>query len=406
MGEAQQPRPLEGIRVVDLTRVVAGPAATLALANLGADVIKVEPPEGDLMRKAKPRRAGIALYWAQVNCGKRCICVDLGQAEGQDLVRRLALAADVVVENFRPGVMARLGLDPAGLRPERPDLIVASISGYGQTGAAARRRAYAPILHAEIGLIDLGAAPRGIDPAPEPVSHADFAAGAQAATAICAALFARSRSGLGTHLDISMAETLLASMEWTAIEANGGMGGEIPTFYPAKAAMVRLGDGSWAQLPGSPASSFPALTRAMGRPELLEDPRFSTHERRWEHLDAMVAIIGKWAAGFPDREALEAALDAERIPVGAVGRIRDLPEQDWVQERGVFAAFDDGAGGEYLLPRSPTRSSTYEVGLRGRPAHQGEHNREVLGEVLGLGAADLDRLEASGILLQRGPVLK
>lgn len=400
-GTTALPRPLEGIRVVDLTRVVSGPCCTLALANMGADVIKIEPPEGDLMRKAKPRRGGVALYWAQVNCGKRCVCVDLSNRAGQQLVRQLALTADVVVENFRPGVMARLGLDPAELRAEKPELIICSISGYGQSGLAAKRRAYAPIIHAEIGLIDLGAAPRGIDPVPEPVSHADFAAGSQAATAICAALFARTRTGHGTHLDISMAETLLASMEWTAIEANGGMGDQIPTFYPAKAAMVRLGDGSWAQLPGSPASSFPSLARAMGRPELLADERFASHETRWTHLEDMLEIIRDWAVGFPNREALEAALDAERIPVGAVGRIRDLVDEPWVRERGVFVELDDGEGGTMLLPRSPSRSTDYEVGLSGRPALQGEHNREVFAETLGLDDATLDQLEADGILLKR-----
>ena len=207
-------RALDGIRILDFSRVVAGPACTHSLVNLGADVVKVEPPEGDLMRRARPRRDGISLYFAQVNCGKRCISLDLDRPEGQHIAAELARHVDVIVENFRPGVMARMGLDPAELRAARPELIVCSISGYGQTGASAQRRAYAPVIHAELGLIELGTH-RGTPPVPEPVSHADFAVAAQATSAILAALFHRQRTGEGQHVDVSMAETMLAVMEWT-----------------------------------------------------------------------------------------------------------------------------------------------------------------------------------------------
>ena len=235
--------PLAGVRVLAVEQYGAGPWGTLYLADLGAEVIKIEPPEGDVMRKARPVRGnGVSLIWAQVNTGKTCVCLDLDKPEGRAVARDLALAGDVVVENFRPGVMARLGLGPQELLEAKPELIYCSISGYGQHGDAARRRAYAPIIHAEMGLLDLGGEPRGLEPQPEPVSHADFAVGSQAATAICAALVGVARTGRGTHLDVSMAETMLAMMEWTAIEANGGMQGEIPTFWPAKAIIVRTAE--------------------------------------------------------------------------------------------------------------------------------------------------------------------
>ena len=395
-------RALDGIRILDLSRVVAGPACTLSLANLGADVIKVEPPEGDLMRKARPRRGGISVYFAQVNCGKRCVSLDLDQAEGRRIAAELAARVDVVVENFRPGVMARLGLDPAALRAARPELIVCSISGYGQTGASAQRRAYAPVIHAELGLIELGTH-RGTPPVPEPVSHADFAVAAQATGAILAALFHRQRTGEGQHVDVSMAETMLAVMEWSAIEANGGMGDALPTFYPAKATIVRLADGSHVQLPGFPPTTFPTYARLMGRPELLEEERFANAENRYRHLDEVNAVIAAWAATFADRPAFEARLAEARMPAGEVKAFRDIPDEPWARDRGAFVEVPDGADGTMLLPFSPVRFSGLDAGVRGRPAQQGEHNREVLSELFGYGPDDLARLEEAGVLVRRSP---
>jgi crotonobetainyl-CoA:carnitine CoA-transferase CaiB-like acyl-CoA transferase len=393
-------RPLDGICVLDFSRVVAGPACTAALCNMGAEVLKIEPPEGDLLRRARPRRNGIALTWSQVNCGKLCLSFDLNRPEGRAIAAELAMEADVVVENFRPGVMARMGLGPDELRAGKPDLVYCSISGYGQDGPAAQRRAYAPVIHAELGLIELGTH-RGTPPVPEPVSHADFAVASQATSAILAALFHRQRTGEGQHLDVSMAETMLAVLDWTAIEANGGMGDEIPTFYPAKAALVRVGDGSYVQLPGNPATTFPTYLKLMGRTELLNEERFATPKARSEHLDDVNAVIAEWALTFGDRAAFEGALASARLPAGEVKALRDIPNEDWAIARGAFATLDDGEGGTIRLPYSPMRFSAQEVGLRGTPAHQGQHNREVLARVLGYDAAQLDRLEADAVLVSR-----
>ena len=151
--------PLAGVRVVDLSRVLSGPSCAKALADLGADVIKVEPPEGDLTRTAQPRAGGIPVYFAQQNCGKRCISVDLATPKGRELILRLVRVSDVVVENFRPGVLERLGLGYEQARAINPALIYCSVSGYGQDGPSANRRAYAPVMHAELGLMELTARP-------------------------------------------------------------------------------------------------------------------------------------------------------------------------------------------------------------------------------------------------------
>src|SRR4051812_26877679 len=177
------PYPLAGIRVLDLSRVLSGPSCGKSLADLGAEVIKVEPPEGDLTRTAQPRVGGLPVYFAQQNCGKRCISVDLQRDAGRELVADLATACDVVLENFRPGVLPRLGLGYDTVRARNPRIVYCSISGYGQQGSAATRRAYAPVMHAELGLMEFTARKLRTEPRSEAVSHADLYAGLQATVA-------------------------------------------------------------------------------------------------------------------------------------------------------------------------------------------------------------------------------
>ncbi|HTH06448.1 MAG TPA: CoA transferase, partial [Ilumatobacteraceae bacterium] len=191
------PRPLEGVRVLDLTRVLAGPHAARMLCDLGAEVIKVEPPEGDITRTTYPRINSISGYFAQQNGGKRCISIDLDHQAGRDLLMRLADVSDVLVENFRPGVMDRLGMGPDVLRARNPRLIFASVSGYGQTGPWVHRRAYAPVVGAESGFTKAqGDAGRG-HYANDPHSHADVYTSLETCTAILAALVQRERTGRG-----------------------------------------------------------------------------------------------------------------------------------------------------------------------------------------------------------------
>ncbi len=393
-----RPRPLDGIRVLDLSRVVSGPSCTRALCDLGAEVIKIEPPEGDITRQAHPRFDGISVYFAQVNCGKRCICLDFGKPEARRLAFELAVRSDVVVENFRPGVAARLGVGYPAVRERNPRVVYCSITGYGQSGPSAQRRAYAPVIHAELGLLELGARGRGLDPMPEPVSHADFAVGAQAAQAILAALLVRERNGRGQHLDVSMAETMLAMNEWTSVEVNGGPQGKLSVFNPSKAAIVRLRDGTFVQIPGNPAAVFVAVCRALGREKLLEEPRFSDIYARDRHLDEVVALMRAWAVEFPDFESFDRALGTQRIAVGAVKRLAEMVDEPWARARGAFVELEAPDGTRFKLPRSPVRFSESDAGLRGRPAAQGEHNRAVLRDVLSLPDPELDRLEAEGVL--------
>ena len=391
---------LEGLTVLDLSRVVAGPACTRTLADLGADVVKIEPPAGDLMRRGVPKVNGVALGYAQQNVGKRQLSVDLTKAPGQELVRRLAAKADILVENYRPGVAERLGLGYEQVAADNPGIVYCSISGYGQTGPSAQRRAYAPIIHAELGLLDQNARERGTDPLPESVSHVDFAVASQAATGILAALVHKLRTGEGQHVDVSMAETMLAVNEFTAVEINGGFGNEISPFRPGKAALLRLHDGSWVQVPGNPTTWVFPVAKALGKESDLQANGFHEPADTQGKDQQVVDLLQSWAADYPDMEALERALEPSRIPLGRVKRVADVPEEPWAIERGAFVDVDVN-GATASVPRSPFRFSRASAGPRGGAYPPGSDNRGALAELLGLSDEELSALEAAGVLVAR-----
>jgi len=395
------PRPLEGVRVLDLSRVLSGPSCGKALVDLGADVIKVEPPEGDLTRTARPRVGGLPVYFAQQNCGKRCISLDLRHAAGRDIVARLAAATDVVLENFRPGVLDRQGLGYDAVRAANPRVVYCSVTGYGQDGLMASRRAYAPVMHAELGLMEFSARRLHSEPRAEAVSHADLYAGMQATVGILAALLQRERTGAGQHVDVSMAEVMLQATEWTAVELAGGQGDLMHIFGSFNAPVLRLGDGTVVHVPGDPVSSFPAWCVAMERPDLAADARFATREARHTNRAAMLSAFEEFAATFSSFADFEAALGKARLAVGEMRPLTDVGSAPWAQERDALVDVGDEESGPLRLPRSPFRFSAASAGTTGRPAWQGQHNRDVLREVLGMSEPDLDRLERDGVLVER-----
>jgi len=395
--------PLTGVRVLDLSRVLSGPSCGKALADLGADVIKVEPPEGDLTRTAQPRVGGLPVYFAQQNCGKRCVSVDLRTEAGRDLVADLAAACDVVLENFRPGVLDRVGLGYEEVRARNPKVVYCSITGYGQDGPMAGRRAYAPVMHAELGLMEFAARKLHDVPRPEAVSHADLYSGLQATVGILAALVQRDHTGEGQHIDVSMAEVMLQATEWTAVELAGGQGDLLHIFGSFNAPVLQLGDGTTVHVPGDPVSSFPAWCTAMERPELLSDERFVSREARHANRPAMLALFQEFASTFTRFDDFEAALGRARLAVGEMRPIADVAAAEWARARDAVVDIDVGEGGPMRLPRSPFRFSGAAAGTTGRPGWQGQHNREVLREVLAMTDADIDALERDAVLVERPP---
>ncbi len=388
---------LEGITVLDFTRVVAGPACTRTLSDYGAKVLKVEPPEGDLMRRGVPKANGVALGYAQQNAGKYHLCINLALPAGQALARDLAATADIVVENYRPGVASRLGIGYDDIAALNPAVVYCSITGYGQDGPAAHRRAYAPVIHAELGLLHQNATERGTNPMPEAVSHVDFAVGAQAASAILAALLHRERTGEGQHIDVSMAETMLATNEFSAVELNGGFGDAISPFRPGKAALLELGDGTWVQVPGNPTTWIFGVAKALGKEDEM-------HARGWHeprdtqgHDDTIRKLMQSWAGEYQSVEAFEAALDSARIPLGTVRSVAEVRDADWAAHRRALVDLDVN-GTTRKVPRSPARFSRGESGPQRGAYPRGADNRGVLQEHLGLSDAELDALERDGVL--------
>lgn len=386
--------PLEGIRVLDFGRVYSGPFCGRVLADLGADVVKVEPTDGDLSRFLGARSASMSLYFAQQNSGKRNISLDIGRPEAQALLLRLASTVDIVLENFRPGVMQRFGLDYESVAAVNPDVVYASITGWGQDGPWRNRRAYAVIVHAEAGLTS-GIIDRGGEPRNDGYSHADVFAGLEGAIGILAALQHRNRTGRGQHVDVAMAASLLHVNEHVSGELYGSARGPGPRLYRTRDGRYSTTSAdAWA--PGV----FELFCKAMDRPDLLADERFADERTRARNRDALTEIVAEWVATFETASDLEAALEQVRLPVGVVRSVEELAATDWAAERGAITDVSDRADGTIRIPSSPWRFSDADAGVRRDPTWRGEHNREVLLEA-GLTDAEIDALEADGVLSSR-----
>ena len=401
-------RPLDGVRVIDLSRVLSGPHCTRMLCDLGAEVIKIEPPDGDLTRFATPRRNGIASYFAQQNTGKSNLSIDLGTEAGAQILRDLAATADVLVENYRPGVMDKLGLGADTLRSLNPRLIYASLSGYGQTGPWVHRRAYAPVVEAESGIIASQGSARGGQLAKDPHSHADVYTGMELAAATLAALYQREQTGVGQSIDVSMAETMLYVNEhqhdvlWDGADDPNW----IRSFQPGDYVVLEVANGESVIVSGHPAErgSFELFMRAAGRPDVIDDPRFVDVASRMADYDAIRDVLAEFAATIPDAEAFEATFAEYGLAVGRVRQPGELADTDWARERGSIVEVDDRSGGTIRLPNVPWRfSGAPDVAVSGVPKFRGEDNRTVLAEMLGYDDERLDRLEADGVLSSRVP---
>jgi CoA:oxalate CoA-transferase len=401
--------PLAGIRVLDFTRVLAGPHCTRALCDLGAEVIKAEPPDGDLPRYTYPRVNSLATYFVQQNVGKQSISLDMGNPESVELLRRLADQCDVVIENFRPGVMDRMGIGYETLGARNPRLVYASITGYGQTGPWAQRRAYASVIGAESGFTKAQGDAQGGEYSNDAHSHADVYTALEATIAILAALHQRHESGRGQRLDIAMASTMLYVNEhahahlWDEPIPEG----QLWSFQPGDYPMLTLADGASVVISGHPAdrSIFEGFAAATESPDLLDDPRFATIATRLTHLDELRDEFRQRAATVPNATIFEERLEVAGLAMGVLRSVADICATDWAAERGAVVDVSDRGDGVIRLPNSPWRFSDADAGLD--PAavarYRGENNRDVLRDVLGLDDGELDRLEAVGVLSSRVP---
>jgi len=385
------PRVLDDVRVLDFTGIIAGSYCTRMMADLGADVLKIEPPGGELMRQIAPLRGEASTVFAALNSGKRCMVLDLKQPSAVDICKLLVTRYDVVVENFSPGVMARLGLDYAALQAENPALIMCSVSGYGQTGPGAARPAFAPIVQALSGfdLVTLANQPGLTRPFNMGLPVGDTTASQQAFGAIVAALYYRARTGIGQYIDIAMQDSLVATMHRDFQSAF--LEDHIDRIYGP----IETRDGFIIAMPLS-QSQFTALIACIDRTDLADDLRFNTMRERLDHYNELMAITEAWSRQRTTREAVH-ALEAAHIPCAPYRDIIAMSEDPQLHHRGMLTEIVDEAG-PLRVPNTPFLFSATQAAVRPTVARIGEHTHSVLIDELDLSADDIAALVAGGVI--------
>ena len=392
---------LDGVTVVDFTRVLAGPYCTRLLADLGARVVKIERPgEGDEIRhtvfQLEPGRTDQSSYYVRLNVGKQGIAVDLSHPQARDLVLDLVRRADVVVENFSPGVMTRYGLDATALRAVRPDLVYCSISGFGQTGPLSSMQAYAHLINAISGMMDLE---RGGEARPR-VSYlqaADVLAGAHAFGAICAALVRRARSGRGAYLDVSMLECLVAADDITYHAMLNGA----PVERKPRVGMVvhPIGERYVAlQTAGAP-HLWTRLVALIGRAELATDERFATPAGRRANWPALLTIVREWLDTFENVDRAVETLSGARIPTVPMLSPEELVAHPQMAARSAFPAVEHPTRGSVRVTATPFQVDGQAIEPGGpAPYRVGEHTRFVLSNLLGYSSERIETLRHAGVI--------
>lgn len=386
-------RPLHGLRVIDLTTTIAGPYCARLLADAGADVIKIEAPEGELTRTRPPIRNGASTSYGGLNAGKRSLVLDLKQEAAVNVVRRLAASADILVENFRPGVMQRFGLGHEGLLAANPRLIYCAISGFGQTGPSSQLAAYAPAIHASSGfdLAHMAYQPGRTMPDFCGIYIADVLSGTYAFGAIGAALHQRHATGRGQVIDVSMLEAML---NLTLGEVQGTQFTLPPPPPRHMFGPVATKDGY--VLPAIASErTFQNAARAAGRLDWITDPRFEKYPDRRDNWAVLMEEMEAWSRTLPTKE-VEAAFMQAGVPCSAYRTVAEALADPQLAHRQALAQVQD-AGGSFKVMNAPFRLSGGPTAVRGFAAALGEHSRAILAEA-GYAPAEIEAMAASGAI--------
>jgi crotonobetainyl-CoA:carnitine CoA-transferase CaiB-like acyl-CoA transferase len=394
---------LSGIRILDLTRALAGPSCTRMFAELGAEVIKVEPAaSGDMVRGISKLRGERSLYIIQQSLNKKSLCVNLRDPEGLALIKELVPHCDAVVENFKPGIMADMGLGYEDLCELKSDIILCSISALGQTGPLSHKPGYDYIAQAYAGITSMiGEA----DEAPHiPLAGiGDVSTGVHGAFAIAAALLDRARTGKGQHLDIAILDCYYHCHEINVHQASGS-GGAIKPMRAGRhlsylcPAGIFTGNGGNLVLMGF-MHHWPDLCAAMGRSELIDDPLFATDAARLERRDAVVQLIEEWLATFADVHSAVTTLENHGIPCAPILSVEETLSYPHLVERGTVRTVNDRLAGEFQIPGMPIKSSAYPEEPDYRAPTLGEHNQEILRDFLKRSDVEIDALVEAGVLV-------
>jgi crotonobetainyl-CoA:carnitine CoA-transferase CaiB-like acyl-CoA transferase len=395
-------RPLAGIRVIDLSNVFSGPLVTALLADQGASVIKVESPEGDTSRHVGPAKGDLSAAFITANRGKRSIALDLKQTEARQILAELVRNSDVLVSNFRPGVLERLGLDRAHLQELNPALLVLAISGFGPDGPRAEDRAYDAVIQAVAGVAASHRDKHSGEPTLLATTLCDKLTALTAAQAITAALFARSRDGQGRHVEVSMLDATLA-FQWVDAMYNHVFLDAPPQGFPEMGVTLKpyaTADGLVAVM-APQQSEFAALCRALGRPDIAEDPRFASLQARSRNPGELRALLEPLLAQ-QQTTALEAASRAEGAPVGRVNERAQVVTDAQVVHNKTLVELDHGDVGRVRLARAAARFDGVALEPKTPAPHLGEHGRAVLRE-FGFDDAQVARWVESGVVRLHDP---
>jgi crotonobetainyl-CoA:carnitine CoA-transferase CaiB-like acyl-CoA transferase len=367
---------LDGVRVLDFTTTIAGPHCSRLLADLGAEVIKIESPEGDMMRTRPPMRRGASTSFGQLNAGKKSVALDLKSPPAVAAVRRLVATADVVVENFRPGVMRRFGLDYEALKPIRPELVYCAISGYGQTGPSAELPAYAPVIHAASGYDLAHMAYQGAMRRPDycGIYIADVLTGTYAFGAIMTALYQRQATGEGQMIDVSMLESMLSL---TLSEIQAAQFAVAPPGRPVFGPIATK-DG-YINLSIASERTFQNLAAASGHPHWRTDPRFAEYANRRANWGELIDELERWSKELSTTE-VQAVFDRHGVPSSPYRTVREAMADPQIAHRHSFAEVHD-AGGTFLALNPPFHMSAAKAEAQPFVAALGEHTEALLAEI-------------------------
>ena len=398
------PGPLAGVRVVELGMLLAGPFTGRLLGDMGAEVIKVEPPDKpDPLREwGKARYEGRSLWWGVQSRNKKCVTLDLRREQGQDLLLELVKRSDVLVENFRPGTLEKWNLGWDRLRAANPGLVLCRVSGYGQTGPYAPRAGFASVAEAMGGIRHINGFP-GEPPPRMHISLGDSLAGMFAAQGILAALYRRDAlGGTGQVVDVSLVEACFALLESTVPEydrlgiVRGPGGTGLKGVAPSN--IFKSRDGKWVVIAANADNVFRRLCEAMGQAELADDERFSTHLARGDHQEELEGLVAEWA-GRHDADEIDRVLNDAGVICGPIYTIADIFEDEHFRARDMLLEHVDPEFGPYLGPGIVPKFSETPGEVRWSASWEhGSHNREVYGDLLGLSDDALRELAEDGVL--------
>lgn len=405
-------RLLAGVRVLDFGRVLAGPHAARNMADLGAEVIKIERPVYGDDTRMDPfiYEDGLSAGFMQLNWGKKSLSIDLQSDDAKSIIRTLVEKSDVVIENFRPGVMAKLGFGYDELVKLNPALIMCSVSAYGQTGPYAQRPGYGPVAEAAAGVPELSGEVDG-PPMPTVLPIADNMASTMALASICAALFNRERTGRGEYIDISLLESAF-QMHDMAVQQFLASKGEVQmtrrgirdvTWVPWGFFAV---GGDWVCIMAGNDSSWRSLAELIGHKDLLDDPRFADYEGRSKHRDVVYGAVEEWVADQPSAADAVEALIAARVPAERVNSISQAIEHPQIQARNMLPTFDHPLVGEVRVMNSGIHLRNTSADVQGSAPDLGEHNREILSEIVGLDGSAIEALTAAGVVYEHPRVAR